>query len=379
MPEDIHLPDTTSYATSARKMYSIFAAAILAIIAGFAYFYFQLSPDTAQRWVPDTPIEIVNARRSGNLEEALRLRDEIRSTETTKERRALADINVWNVEFKMTGDINDKIEALNDLKEVFWDPEVDVRVRVMALNQMSSAFCGSGRDPAVFEAIYQERPFSKYLAPGDPDLSAKNLAEYSLSLYPTSYAAIRVVRWYSEQILDKSLATSTREQYLEESKKYLTLADELIQKEISDEPEIVDSTCYIIYRYWRAMTLARLARAVGAPYDAQYREAFDSLIADLQNRKQDVLAYEYNFYSLLFAAQHTNAIEEDQEISREYLARLAVELDDVDSPARTRFARFLINLHTYEIDGKLWRNVQRMAKISPEFDAAVDRIISVGI
>jgi len=84
MPEDIHLPDTTSYATSARKMYSIFAAAILAIIAGFAYFYFQLSPDTAQRWVPDTPIEIVNARRSGNLEEALRLRDEIRSTETTK-------------------------------------------------------------------------------------------------------------------------------------------------------------------------------------------------------------------------------------------------------------------------------------------------------
>src|SRR3989344_9493166 len=146
-----------------RRMLIVALLAVFAIGAGvYAYITFFRAPSMLQEL--NEAIGSGNYQRSVDAYEAIVASSEVTATEK-------ADATIWSSKaaFKLSADINDRLESVRRNKEVFLNESVDLPSRIVALNALASSFCGSGRNPLIFQEIYTGEPFNEYLEPGDPN------------------------------------------------------------------------------------------------------------------------------------------------------------------------------------------------------------------
>ena len=325
---------------------------------------------------PTAPPELVQPRRVGDYELAVsNYEATINDPTKSNEEKAIATYGAAGAKFHVTGDIHDRLEDIRNLKKIVVDSTISLQTRVAALNILAASYYDSGRDPVVSAEVYKDAPFSTYLAPGQPELSARHLYEWSYSLAPTSLAAIRIAEWYSAQYINHpGQSEDMTKAYAVLAEEYMNKADSASLKETQNDPAYLDSALNVNYRYWKANITGRLATQVGEPYLSQYRDVYDEYIAFAQ-KSPNVLAKEYLFYARLFYSSELVA-HKDSKAAKAQLDLLATELSTLLNPNATGFVRFLRNNQKNQPTGFNWTVTKNSFAISPNFQHAVEKIIA---
>jgi hypothetical protein len=203
-------------------------------------------------------------------------------------------------------------------------------------------------------------------------------------LRPTSFAAIQIARWYSEQkAFYPDLSPAKNGEYGFLADDYLKKADAASVQEAKEDPTYLNSTRYLVYRYGRAVVIGRLAgfqNRLGPEYQPKYRAAYEEFI-DFAETQENVIAREYVLYSRMFYAQ-TLLRNKDEAATKQQLDLLAQEILAVlnvdTTPSSSVFLRFLRNEYKYRSDGATWKNlVEGEYKYSPNFKAAIEKVLAV--
>ncbi len=357
-----------------------FLILIGAFVAAFFLVQFFIpkssAPETGNRStkVPET---LVLAVRMGDFQTAVSENRAIQDNPNkSSEEKAVAAYNALGSQYRATADTSARILDVQNMKKVILDKTVSLSTRVGTLDVLTKQYYIAGRDPAVFAEIYKDAPFDSYLAPGDPDLSARHLAEWAYGMMPTSNSAITIARWYSEQrILNPKQSTSTTNAYLDIAEDYLKKADAASLQESKSESSYSNSRRYLFYRYWKAMIVARLAgqEPKREPYQTQYREEFERFIA-FAKTQQNVIAKEFLQYGHLFFSARL-VRDNDTVAAKKQLDELAQELNATENLDTNVFMEFLKNEYKYRPTGVNWLLVKNMSGISPNFKAAVEKVI----
>jgi len=172
--------------------------------------------------------------------------------------------------FRMS-EVEGQKEAVRTAKEIAVDTRLSRARRASAANALLS-FYYSARSRFIFDEIFTGDPFAS-LAEGEEKDAVRRLAEFSMDLYPTSFAALRVAVWYSGELLDnKSLTEDTRSEYKNSILELIKQADELIALELSqaetNQGYTFDPTSMLTrFHYWKGFNLA--AATVGIPSESQ--------------------------------------------------------------------------------------------------------------
>jgi hypothetical protein len=318
---------------------------------------------------------ILNANRSGSYEQAAAQYNAIAGNPlSTSDSRATAITAGLGVRYRNSGDVTDFIKDIKDLKAAITDPGVSARNRVIALDMLGSSYCRSGRSDAVFQEIYSGEPFSKYLAPGDPNLSSRHLYEWSYEIYPTTKAAVRLERWYVEELLwNDSLPAATQKEYLDRALKYGADADQFNQRDLQRfGTDHLQSSAYAAYWYWRAVNQGGLAQLGVGDYKDTYRKAYDDFFNVIANQQNEANK-QYLPYAYLFLADTIVKVGGSTEEADQWLKK-AIDFTVADTGVND-FGVFIKN----EASKPAWdyssKSVYDMMDISPEFKSFVSSLV----
>lgn len=205
------------------------------------------------------------------LDEAIKLTGDVDPTVSIYAQRVVNEANF------LTGSKESRVVAVQGAKNLFTRlegyPEDQGLVIVSLLNYLSMA-----PESYIFDEIFNEGPFSTFLVKGSYIDSVKNLAEYSLSLKPTTAALARVGWWYADQILEVSrsygLDATSKKEAADEILRILESRESLL----SQEPAAGlsnDSLARANFYFWQAS----LYQAVARVYPEYIGEALRSLQA----------------------------------------------------------------------------------------------------
>ena len=254
---------------------------VLGLVIGFfeAHMQSQATPAT----VNDFSYQVQSASRSGDYNQALQGYQVIAaSPTTTPDQLARAARSVANAQFKISGNVNDLINNIPTLKTIVANPQVSANLRATILNSIIYMYTTSGKNPAVLAAIFTGDPYKSLWNPADKDGSINNLWQYSMTLYPTSRAAIELADANATRALYRtSLSSSERSAAISSARSYLVQAQTLLQAELQAPGDYQDSGSYLEYLKLRAQTVGRLAIVAGEPYKGEYRQVFDNLFTTL--------------------------------------------------------------------------------------------------
>jgi hypothetical protein len=229
-------PEASNHKQMPQRLFSIIAIVVVLIGAVGVYaVYYHLHKKEIEiaRLNALVPKEIYQEVKDGDWNAVLAKREAVlQDPSAPLDQKAMVIVGTTRANFKISENVNDILTSIGELKKVFLDPNIAERTRILALNKLAFGYCASGRDPRAFAELYKDAPFSQYLVPNDPDASARNLADWSYSIEPSAFAAIRVARWYAQQYAnDKTLSEQRREEYGATARKYLASAEALHEKE----------------------------------------------------------------------------------------------------------------------------------------------------
>lgn len=361
----------------------------LLLVGGFAAAFFLVQffvsgniSNSEQSSVPAWLSTTIQKQRSGDFAGALAEARSIQNDpNSSAEEKALATYNTLGAEFRLTGDINTRLSDVRKMKAIVLDESVSLKTRANVLNNLAAAYSNSGATPSVADEIFKDEPFRQYYsAAEDPDrmvrLSTRKLFEWSYSMNPTSYAAISIARWYSEQqAFNPGLATSTLRAYADLAEDYLKKADAASEEEMREDRTYSDSVRYLVYRHWRTVVIGRLAAPDRPEYQKIFRSTYDEFITFTQTQ-QNVLARGFLFYARLYYASKLSRVGDDAN-AKIQLDLLAGELNSVPDPSTNIFLRFLRNEHEERPTGASWINlVESKYALSPAFKAAVEKVLA---
>ncbi len=98
-----------------------------------------------------------------------------------------------------TGTFEDRIKAVQFTKSIFYANENNPLMQALEVNTLLS-YIQIAMDPRINKEIFKGEPFEKLWVPKDLSSSIKNLAEFSLALYPTNNAHFHTAVWYVDRI-----------------------------------------------------------------------------------------------------------------------------------------------------------------------------------
>jgi len=325
---------------------------------------------------PYIPQQLVQAKLAGNDAAAVaQYQAIIADPSKVSEEKALATVNIANVRFHLTGDISYTLQDIQNLKNVVADKTVTLRTRATAISILATMYNNSGRNPQVFTELYKDAPFSAYLVPGNPELSAINLAKWSYSLRPTSLAAIYIAQIYAAQALEVSgMSATTTTSYVGLAEANLKKAETLVNQEAAANPSYVASDRYLTFRTWHAITVGYLAVEKGGAYESEYRQEFNDYFVYMQSQQSSHSADELLFTRFHFA--QTLGEDKDVQTEKAQLDIIAKNLGNLANPKGNSFVAFLNNEHTYRPTGFKWRTILNMFTISSDFKSAVGKLVS---
>lgn len=374
------MPASRGGSSVMRLIYLLLLLIALSVIGASLWVFFVGPINLTQQQPKDPVSDIIGSMRNGEFETALGISDSIRnSPEATAEEKAQATFLSIGARYWVTGDSASRLEDIRMMKDIVRDESLSLDIRVNALNLIAAQYSISGADADIYEEIYKDAPFSQYRS-DDPNmdraarLAGRNLFEWSMSMKPTSMAAIHIARWYSEQAV---FATSTdsvsNTDNSQKAEQYLRSADALAMNEVSADPRLVNTPQYLLYKYWRSVIIGRLAASpmVGAGYKDLYRSTYDEFI-QFADAQPSPIADEYILYARLFYA---GALARDADPgARAQLDLLAEGINAADS--KSVFKLFLKNEYELRPTGATWVNlVQRQFVRSSEFKAAVEAVV----
>ncbi len=176
----------------------------------------------------------------------------------------------------MIGSRESRLAAVRGTEDLFIRldgyPEDQGLVVANLLNYLSMAPEGY-----IFDEIFNEGPFSAFLVKGSYIDSIKNLAEYSLSLKPTTTALARVGWWHADKILEVSrsydLDATAKKAAADEILSILASRQTLFAQETDAAGD--DSLAGANFYFWQAS----LYQAVARVYPEYISEALESLQA----------------------------------------------------------------------------------------------------
>ncbi len=358
----------------------LIAVCVVAVGVEAFYLYYVKLPSTATTDIRDLtpyiPQQLVQSKRAGDDAGAVAAYDAIMKDPTKNtEEKALAVVNATYARFHVTGDVNDLIQDVRNLKLVILDKTVSIRTRSNAIVLLETMYNASGKSPLIFSELYKDAPFNTYLVPGDPDLSAINLGEWSYSLRPASVSAIYTAQLYALQyFVHPNQSASTTASYAAHAEEYLKDADVAVQKEAAATPSFSTTSRYLTYRVWRAITIGALAVEKGEPYTTQYKKEYEdfftyALASQLQQAKDEVLFGRWQFARVL-------AIFKESAAEKVQLDLLAKGVNALSSSDGSAFVSFLRNEHAFRPTETAWTTIQDMTKVSPDFKTAVNQILA---
>lgn len=344
---------------------------LVGVFFAFSYFFngassISLYPDIAQ---------INQAKFAKDKTIALNLYNEIKTDPArSSDEKALADVEISGVEFIATGDIKARVTEIQNLKKAYLDQSVSPAVRAAALTVLGREYSLSGGNPAILNEVYKDAPFNSYFVPGSPGLSEINIEKAAYAIYPTTVAAIAVASTASGLDFLKGTSSSTAA-HIALAEEYLKKADAASIQDSKDNPTYIDSDRYMTYSAGRAYTLGRLAILKGEPYESSYRNAYDTLIIPLKSKQRPLpneLLLNVRFqYARVLAVDHHPVGEKQQ------LDQIAKLLNGITNPDVYSLVQSLRNEKEYRPTGQLWGEVQRMFGVSPDFKAAVTKVLTV--
>jgi hypothetical protein len=288
--------------------------------------------------------------------------------------KALAQLIAVGSEYRLTGAPEARVRDIAIMKQLVSDPALSRYTRINTLNTLANLYSMSGRDPEVLTEVFKDAPYNSFLITGDPDLSVRRVYEWSYSQLPTSFAAINIARWYSEQLIRNPDQTAElTAEYAAVAQEYLNKADETARIEAGQDQNFAGSTRDVIYQYWRTLIIGRLATQIGAPYDSQYRGAYQAFF-DYVATVDNVYAQEYELYARLFFAQRLVRTGDDASAQGQ-LAILTTKLRDLENADVNPFVRFLRNERANRPDGANWQAVVNLFELSSEFKTVVEGLL----
>ena len=309
---------------------------------------------------------LVIARSTGDYAGALTdYQSVVNDPTSTADEKANAIIAVSGAAFHLSGNIGDRLQDVQNLKQVVLDTTVSAGVRAQALDALASTYGDSGSDPAVFAEIFKDAPFSGDLVPGNASLSIRKLYELSYRTVPTPEAAVHIAKWYADQLDYKTdLSASTTASYIASAEDSLNNAQAAALAQGSSSPSYINSSRYYVqYQFWRAVVVGRLAQQKVAPYTTEYQNEFDQYISYAE-QPQNVSAKENLYYARYYYAETLNDLGSSQ--AKLELDTLAQELQALPNPNTTGFVRFIRN--TYAAKGPNWLIMESLFPLSSSFE-----------
>gem|GEM_PF-1568391 len=372
--------ESTAPVTHARKGFWVTMILVVAALLGaYAYVYYMyVVPARTATLDQIMPTELIASKRSGDYQTALQIAEEIAADPLkSANEQALAVFNAGKLRFKLSGNINELLVDIQNLKDIILDETLSQQIRVRALNTLQSSYCSSGRDPLAFEEIYKDEPFRQYLAAGDPDLSALNLAKWSYETFPTAFAAVRIARWHGDQIVnDANLTAVQKEEYAETVRKYLKSGEALIGGELQRHPDYINSAEYAGYLFWRARGYGRLAIYGDQWYKDRYQQTFTDVI-DFVEKQNNVESNDDQYFAYQYLAQFSMVVEKDKVTAKAALDALSAKLDALENPVVVTFVRFIRNEYKNRPEGGSWQGILKMTRISPAYKATVEKMLTL--
>lgn len=353
-------------------IFGLLGIGIVLLIIGVGYVFVM---DQRSRIALDP--ELVSAMRNGGFEEALSYRDKALQDATVSEaEKAKILFATYGADFHVTGDFSAWVRDARNMKQVFLEEDTSLWTRVNALNNLATVYYSSGREQAVFDEVFNSEPFAQYLVPGDPDLSIRQLMEFSYDTYPTSYSAIMIARWYSEQAVNNPRqAASTTEAYAKVAEDYLKRADRATLREEKQEnkAEYLASSRYLTFRYYRMLIISRLATQLGAPYSEQFDREYQNFFDFVKSQPGNPVAESYGYYARFFYASKLNSDKRPVAEIKEQLDILAESLSLIEDPKLITFINYLKNQRQDNPKSPPSRLVSVFSEISPEFKTQMQR------
>jgi HAMP domain-containing protein len=251
------------------------------------------------------------------------------------------------------------------------------KTEATAINNLVDFAAAVGNDPAILrEVLFNDNPYQKFLVEADGDIfrALVRLQEWSVELYPTAYAQIRLAGFY---IALAGRDAATKALNLEKAKENLATGEALIERDAAFNTR----ERQVLLSIMRAGVYGSLALRNEVPIaraDDLYKEAL-ARATDAADRQapnvylaSHLLTARYK-YALFLSRLHDPA--RDTEI-RELLLPYG-DLGKADE-ARYLFVQSLARTirdasNTPEV-ANAHKNIDTLAGISPEFKTFVERI-----
>jgi len=296
----------------------------------------------------DTVSSVEQSMASGNYESASRLLKEMTQDDTVDpEQRARAVLNAAEAEYKMTGEIEDAVSGIRELKKSVLDNSTSPKVRAESLISMAGIYYGSaGRHPLVFEEIFEGEPFSQYRVEGEGYKSIHQLQEWAYEMHPTANSALKLAQWYVvEPFQNDSLTEEEVREYVAEARRYLNESRVLEQEQLANGELETSGRRYVSNRYWTAFIRAGVTYLAEDPSELDYpdyRNNYDELIVFLDNYENPQVRA-YIPYTHWLYANWLVMFDNDTEAARDQLARVNGFMRSVPQPENTEFGKFVAN------------------------------------
>lgn len=311
--------------------------------------------------------EIARLKAAGQYVAAVDIyREVMYAQNTTPDQRARATLYVSWARYNHSGNTQDLIYDIEEMKKHALNEEVNPKLRTLLINAIGSAY--GSRNSAIFDAIYSGPTFGKFRVEGDGTLSGKNLFEWSYSVQPSAQAAVRIARWYIEtSLFQKPVAVSKAEvaSRREVGAKYLREAKALDDAERERYVNFEDSTDHMQFMYWYALESGYIARIGETSFKTSYQEAWADYFAEAEKSEYGSSS-QRKPYAHYFFANALFKVSKDVDAAKIQLDMAVDTVNSDTNPKANQFTEFVRN-------GGIWEGeIAYMRGISSKFDAFLD-------
>lgn len=217
----------------------------------------------------------------------------VNSATTTPLSSAPAIIAGTGLRYRSTASTADAIKSVRDLQVVAADAALRPFIRASAIVQLALWYRRSGYDQEVYDAIFGVQPYGQLKKTSTSDAnsaSIRALLSYADNVSPTFDGAIAIANSYVSDLYFFETSHPDAEQTknaIDGAEQYLAKAEDLASASVPEQ-----SSNPVVYRNYlsdRAFVIGALAHFKGAPYDGEYKTAYQTLIPSLEKAHNEAL------------------------------------------------------------------------------------------
>lgn len=334
---------------------------LIGAIWAFAYLY-----------TPSEPSKVLDQRAVGDYEGALLTASELQNSPgLSVDEKAIAKINATTVRYTLSGNIQDAIQSIRELKQIAADTNLSLETRAAADYAIANWFTLSGDNLEVYKEIFSGKPYESYLN-NCKSCSYRALLKATYKKAPQANAAFLIASSFIKTAFNET-DTDRIGRLVAEADRYLKEGRDLVAGGAQIDTSL---NGYVSNLYWDAYTTAGLAFFGRTEYKAEYRAKYDALISFLrtngtvdQKRMLATALWRYGHFVMI--------IEDDKNLARQMFAQAVTEANasiTAQSNSLTALMRYMKAQRAAGHRSTGILNLERAMEISPEFKAYIDSI-----